>query len=84
MTEYDELLKEARAKTEAFFKSTAKEYIPKMYQALRDENRNLTPKDARDRIEKDCFDIWSKRTACSSMLDHIRIAVTILLGLCLC
>ena len=47
MTEYDKLLEEARAKAEAF-KSTAKEYIPKMYSALRNENPNHTPEDARD------------------------------------
>ena len=53
LTEYDKLLEDARTKAEAF-KSTAKEYIPKMYCALRNENQNLIPEDARDRIEKDC------------------------------
>jgi hypothetical protein len=37
------------------FKSTAREYIPKLYSALRNENPNLTPDDARDRIEKNCI-----------------------------
>ena len=33
-----------------------------MYNALMDENKNISPQDARDRIEKDCVGIWSKRT----------------------
>jgi len=33
-----------------------------MYEALRKEDVNISPEDARDRIEKDCFGIWSKRT----------------------
>lgn len=61
MTKYDELLKEAKAKAEAFA-LTAREYIPKMYDALRNEDPNLTAEDARDRIQKDCIGIWSKRT----------------------
>jgi hypothetical protein len=61
ITKYDELLKEAKAKAEAFA-LTAREYIPKMYDALRNEDSNLTPEDARDRIQKDCIGIWSKRT----------------------
>jgi hypothetical protein len=42
--------------------STAREYVPKMYQALRKENHEIPPAEARDRIEKDCVGIWSKRT----------------------
>src|SRR5215208_3147132 len=33
-----------------------------MYEALRRENPNISPEDARDRIEKDCARIWSRRT----------------------
>ena len=61
MCNYDELLEQARQRADAF-RSTAKEFIPKMYKALRDENPNTSPGDARDRIEKDCIGIWSKRT----------------------
>jgi len=71
LTEYDKLLEEAEAKAEAF-RSTAKEYIPKMYYALRDENPNLTPEDARDRIEKDCMNIWSKRTILDALPDEAK------------
>ena len=61
MGEYDELLEQARQRADAF-RSIAKEFIPKMYKALRDEDPNTSPRDARDRIEKDCIGIWSKRT----------------------
>jgi hypothetical protein len=72
LTEYDKLLNEARAKTEAFSKLTAKEHIPKMYCALRNESRTLTPVDARDRIEKDCVNIWSKRTILDALPDEAK------------
>ena len=61
LSRYDELLEQARQRADAF-RSTAKEFIPKMYKALSDENPNTSPEDARDRIEKDCIGIWSKRT----------------------
>jgi hypothetical protein len=50
LTDYDALLEEVRTKVEAFHRSTANEYIPKMYNALRDEK--LPPEDAKDRIQK--------------------------------
>jgi hypothetical protein len=71
MTSYDQLLEEARTKAESF-KSTAREYIPKMYLALRNENQNLTPQDARDRIEKDCVGVWSKRTILDALPDEAK------------
>lgn len=71
MTKYEELLKEARAKAEAFA-LTAREYIPKMYDALRNEDSNLTPEDARDRIQKDCIGIWSKRTILDALPDEAK------------
>ena len=71
MTKYDELLKEAKAKAEAFA-LTAREYIPKMYDALRNEDSNLTPEDARDRIQKDCIGIWSKRTILDALPDEAK------------
>jgi len=61
LSRYDELLEQARQRADAF-RSTAKEFIPKMYKALRDEDPNTSAGDARDRIEKDCIGIWSKRT----------------------
>jgi hypothetical protein len=66
MSKYDDLLKEAKAKAEAFT-LTAKEYIPKMYNALREEDPNISPDDARDRIQKDCVGIWSRRTVLEAL-----------------
>lgn len=61
MTEYDNLLEEAKQKAAAF-QSTAKEYIPRMYAALRREDPYMSSQDARERIEKDRIGFWSKRT----------------------
>ena len=43
-----------------------------MYCALRDESPTLTPEDARDRIEKDCVNIWSKRTILDALPDEAK------------
>ena len=59
---YEELLAEVRTKVENFLASTANEYIPKMYQALRNENRDMSAQDAGKRIQKDCARIWARRT----------------------
>jgi hypothetical protein len=69
--EYDILLKEVKTKAEQF-RSTAKEYVPKMYWALRNENSELASEDARDRIEKDCVGIWSKRTLLDALPDKAK------------
>ncbi len=71
MSEYDNILEKARETAERF-KSTAKEFIPKMYQALRRENPNISPEDARDRIEKDCVEIWSRRTILDALHDEAK------------
>src|SRR5919112_6838166 len=69
--DYDNLLEEARAKADAY-RSTAKEYIPMMYEALRNENANISPEDARDRIEKDCFGIWARRTILDALPEEVK------------
>jgi hypothetical protein len=71
LSNYDDLLEEARTKAEAF-RSSAKEYIPKMYEALRRENPNISPEDARDRIEKDCVGIYSKSTILHALPDEAK------------
>jgi hypothetical protein len=71
LSEYDDILERAREAAEQF-KSTAKEFIPKMYKALRDENPNISPEDARDRIEKDCVRIWSKSTILHALPDEAK------------
>jgi hypothetical protein len=68
---YDELLEEVRAKAEVL-RSSAKQYIPNMYKALRDEDPNTSPWDARDRIDKDCTGIWSKRTILDALPDETK------------
>jgi hypothetical protein len=68
---YDDLLEEAKSKAAAYI-STAKLYIPKMYNALMKENQNISPEDARDRIEKDCIGIWSKRTILDALPDEAK------------
>lgn len=62
MMEYERLLQEAKTKVFRFLSSTAKDYVPRMYKAIRDESPHLSPIEARAKIEKDCMDIWKKRT----------------------
>jgi hypothetical protein len=69
--EYDKLLEQAKERADAF-RSTAKEFIPKMYKALRDEDPNASPGDIRDRIKKDCVKIWSKRTILEALPDEAK------------
>lgn len=71
-TSYDDLLKEVRTRVADFQKSTAREYIPRMYTELRNENFGMTPEDARDRIEKDCVGIWLKRTILDALPDETK------------
>lgn len=71
MSEYDDLLAEARAKAEAF-RASAKAYIPNMWTALRNENSALSAEDARDRIQKDCINIWSRRTILEALPDEAK------------
>jgi hypothetical protein len=67
--EYDDLLQQARTRAEAF-RLSAKELIPKLYLALRNENQ--APADARNRIEKDCRYFWSKRTILEALPDEAK------------
>lgn len=57
MSHYDEVLKEARAKASG----SAKEYIPRLYHILVDEE-NKTAEDARAIIEHDLIEYWAKTT----------------------
>jgi len=71
MGKYDDLLEEVRSRAVAYI-STAKIYIPKMYNALMNESKDISPEDARDRIEKDCFGIWAKRTILEALPDEAK------------
>jgi hypothetical protein len=72
LTRYDDLLKEARDRVLSFQQSTAREYIPRMYAELRKENSHLALEDVKDRIEKDCNGIWSKRTILDALPDEAK------------
>ena len=53
---YDSLLEQAKAAgTEA-----ARTWIPKLCYALKDEDKNLSKEDIKDRVEKDCVEIRKK------------------------
>jgi len=69
---YVELLAEVRTKVENFLASTANEYIPKMYYALRNENRDMSVQDARKRIQKNCTGIWARRTIIHALPDEAK------------
>ena len=69
---YVELLTEARTKVEGFLASTADKYIPKLYRALRNENRDMSVKEARKRIQNDCAGIWARRTIRHAMPDEAK------------
>lgn len=69
---YVELLAEVRTKVESFLASTANEYIPKMYYALRNENRDMSVQEARKKIQKDCKGIWKKRTILYALPDEAK------------
>jgi hypothetical protein len=71
LDEYDVLLAEAIAKAEAW-RATARDYVPRMYAALRSEDSNLSPLDAKDRIQKDCINIWSRRTILDALPDETK------------
>lgn len=64
MSHYDDVLKEARAKATG----SAKEYIPRLYNILVDEEHK-TPEDARRIIEHDLLEYWSKATV-TKFLPH--------------
>jgi hypothetical protein len=59
--EYESLLKQIRGST--------KYWIPQLCQALKEENsNNLSNKDIRDKIMKDCISIWQKEDAIRNVL----------------
>jgi len=83
MHEYDRLLEEVRTKMldlRQTIQTTAIDFIPRMYQALRQEDKTLTPKEARQRIEKDCPYFWSKRTILYALPDEAKNTIKQLAG----
>lgn len=71
LIKYDDILGEVKTKAENF-RSTAKEYVPKLYEALHNENPYIAPHNARERIEKDLVGIWSKRTILDALPDEAK------------
>jgi hypothetical protein len=53
-SEYNNLLRQA--------KGSARYWIPKLCNALRNEDSKMSNEDIRDRIEKDCIETWQKAT----------------------
>lgn len=72
MTSYDDLLKEVRTRVADIQKLTSREFIPRMYTELCNENSGITPEDARDRIETDCVGVWSKRTILDALPEETK------------
>jgi hypothetical protein len=73
---YTDLLEEVKSKIIDLQKpiiATAKEFIPKMYSALINENPRLTPLEARNIIIKDCKQaLWSPRTILGALPDEAK------------
>ena len=75
MSEYVNLLQEARSKVNNLQKpiiNSAKEYIPKLCQLFQKEHNNLTSSEVRIQIEKDCKNLWSKRTILDALPDEMK------------
>lgn len=53
-SKYDQLLEHARG--------SAKYWIPKLCQALREENSEMSNDDIRERVKQDCLPIWQRGT----------------------
>jgi len=72
MTTYEELLTEVRTEFDAFNMMTAKKYVPKLWEALKNENSNLSREDLRDRLERDCLEFWSERRILEALPDEAK------------
>lgn len=67
MSHYDEVLEEARSQAT----SSAKEYIPRLYDILVNEEHK-TAEDARNIIEHDLLDYWSKATVTKHLPQEVK------------
>ena len=74
LSEYERLLEEVREKVDFYRRKNAREYVPSMFRALSEENPDLTPGGARVRLEKDCSDMWQKRTILEFLPDEAKDA----------
>lgn len=66
--EYDELIK--RIKEDHAIQ--AREYIPRLCYALKEEDSNLSNEDIKERIKKDLVDVWSLRTVYENIPEEFK------------
>lgn len=69
-TNYDRLLEQAKA---ACLES-AKTWTPKLCNALKEEDKNLSNEGIRDRVEKDCALMWFRSTLRNNIPDQYKNA----------
>lgn len=72
MTTYEKLLTEVRQEFDAFNAMTAKKYVPKLWETLKNENPDLSREELRDRLEKDCIEFWSQRRILEALPDEAK------------
>jgi hypothetical protein len=72
VTTYEELIKEVRSKYDAFGLMTAKKYVPKLWEALKNENPSLSREELRERLERDCLEFWSERRILETLPDEAK------------
>jgi hypothetical protein len=63
-SKYDQLLEQARG--------TAKYWVPKLCEALRRENSEMSNDDIRERVTQDCLPIWQKSTIRDALTDEYK------------
>jgi hypothetical protein len=63
-SKYDQLLEQARG--------SAKYWIPKLCEALRRENPEMSNDDIRERVTRDCIPIWQKSTIRDALTDEYK------------
>jgi hypothetical protein len=63
-SKYDQLLEQARG--------SAKYWIPKLCQALREENAEMSNEDIKERVKKDCSLIWQRGTITDALPEEYK------------
>jgi hypothetical protein len=63
-SKYDQLLEQARG--------SAKYWVPKLCEALRRENSEMSNDDIRERVTQDCLPIWQKSTIRDALTDEYK------------
>ncbi len=62
----------ARTEFDAFKTKTANKYVPQLWEALKNENPNLSREELRGRLEKDCIEFWSERRILEALPDDAK------------